>query len=187
VERRIAEVVAEMMVTVALVVFGIAALVFFIVSASGRSIPVTQVSDFEQRANPVDLVAFRNLMDPAEEEYLRQNLVPREFRKIHRERMRAAIDYVGCVLANASLLMRLGHAARQSSNPEIAQAGEQLINRALRVRLYALSLTVKLYVAVAAPGLRVSPRAISDGYEDLAGSVARLGRLQGSRAQIVVS
>ncbi|HET7207638.1 MAG TPA: hypothetical protein VFI95_13760 [Terriglobales bacterium] len=176
-----------MMITVTLIVFGILALVFFIVSAPGRRIPATQISDFEQSANAVDLAAFRNLMDPGEEEYLRQNLVPREFRKIQRERMRAALDYVGCVLANAGLLMRLGDAARQSSNPEIAQAGEQLVNQALRVRLYALSLTLKLYVAVLAPGLRVSPRAISDGYEELAGSLTRLGRLQNTRAPIVIS
>ncbi len=43
---------------------------------------------------PVDLEAFENLTDPEEEQYLRANLSPAEFRGVQRSRIRAAKMYV---------------------------------------------------------------------------------------------
>jgi hypothetical protein len=57
---------------------------------------------------PIDVDAFRNLIDEREEEYLRSHLPMREFRGVHRERMMAAVEYVWCAARNTSILMSLG-------------------------------------------------------------------------------
>jgi hypothetical protein len=92
--------------------------------------------------------------------------------------MRAAVEYVQCVAHNASVLLRLGEAARLSADPEIAQAGRELVESALRIRIYALSAGLKLRVSMVMPGLHISPAAVSTSYENLTGVVSRLGRLQ---------
>jgi hypothetical protein len=52
------------------------------------------------------------------------------------------------------------------------------VNNALRVRLYAISARTRFYIAFVFPGLRVSPAAVSDLYQELTGTASRLGYLQ---------
>jgi hypothetical protein len=171
------------------VVASILALAFFLyVAARGRGSPVTDVDALQGRTQPVDLLAFRNLTDPAEEQYLRDHLPAREFRVVQRKRLWAAIAYLDGVAANAALLLRLGEAARRSANPQIAEAGLLLVNNALRVRLYAISAQVRFYAAILLPGMRISPAAVSALYEQLTGTASRLGYLQnGAPAQRTVA
>src|SRR5262245_45952614 len=95
----------------------------------------------------VDIEAFRNLMDPNEEEYLRQRLPPTDFRKIQRERLQAAVEYVRCAAFNAGVLMQFGEMARRSSDPNAAQAAAKLIDNAIRLRTFSLQTIPKLYLA----------------------------------------
>ncbi len=63
--------------------------------------------------------AFRNLVDPEEEEFLRASLPAQEFRRIKRERARTALVYVK-ELSKASLqFARFGDAAQRSPDPVI--------------------------------------------------------------------
>jgi hypothetical protein len=75
-----------MIITFVLVVAALLALFFLIRLAKGRGFSALPVADPKSRIRPVDVRAFRNLIDPAEESYLRQNLPPAEFAAIHRER-----------------------------------------------------------------------------------------------------
>ena len=50
---------------------------------------------------PVDVEAFRNLINPAEDEYLRHRLPPSQFRIVRRERLRAMAAYVQLIASNA--------------------------------------------------------------------------------------
>lgn len=167
-----------MILTVVLIVISTLALLFLVVVARGRALAVSDVSQLPGRTQPVDLAAFRNLVDPDEEEYLRQNLSPEEFRKIHRERLWAASEYVQCVAKNAAILLRLGEAARRSDDPQVAEAGQQLVNSALRVRVTSLIAQAKLYAGIRLPGVGIPPIRISDSYENLTGDLSRLGHLQ---------
>lgn len=169
-----------MITTIILVIASLAAAVFFFYTARGNAAAVNDIADLQSRTQPVDLLAFRNLTDPEEERFLHDRLSPREFRTVQRERLRAAIAYLDIVAANAAVLLRLGEAARSSSNPPIAEAGLHLVNQALKVRLYALSARAQLWAAFLWPGLPVSPQAVSDLYQQLTGSVSRLGYLQNS-------
>ncbi len=117
----------------------------------GQNSSVNRLEDLAGRTRPVDLEAFRNLVDPREEDFLRASLLPRHFRDIQRQRMRAALDYIRNTSHNAAILLRLGEAATRSADPRIAQAGRQLIDNALRLRAYALLSGAKLYVRIAFP------------------------------------
>ena len=60
--------------------------------ARGQEIAIHSLEDLEGRTQPVDMASLRNLIDPAEEEFLRLHLSPAEFRAVERQRLRAAAD-----------------------------------------------------------------------------------------------
>src|SRR2546421_5246853 len=102
-------------------------------AARGKTSAIGDLDDLAGRTRPVDIDAFRNLIDPAEEEFLRENLPAGEFRVIQRERLRAAVEYVSCAAHNAAILVRLGESARLNLDPKIAEAGQQLLATPLRL------------------------------------------------------
>jgi hypothetical protein len=169
-----------MIITFVLVVGALIALFFLIRLAKGRGFSALAVSDPKVQIRPVDVRAFRNLIDPAEEEYLRSNLSQSEFAAIRRQRLRAAIAYIACASHNAAVLMRVGEAARLSAEPSVAEAGEKLVDSALRLRLFAFQATAKLYVGILLPGMRVSAISLADSYERMTGLGFLVGRLQSS-------
>lgn len=123
----------------------------------------------------VDIEAFRNLIDPAEEEFLRHRLPSAEFRKIQRERLRAAVEYICCASQNAAILLHLVQRARSSPDPATAAAAEKLANHAIRLRLYASQAIPLLYVGIIFPGWRPSSLRVVESYEQVTRQVVRLG------------
>ncbi len=134
--------------------------------------------DLSKQVRAVDLEAFRNLTDPAEEQYLRKRLSPAKFRAIQRERLRAALDYVGGVSHNAGVLLSLGQAARQNPDAQIAEAGRVLVDEALRLRLYSVLTISKLWFRFVFPDAAFQPSGIVDRYQHVSEGAVRLGRLQ---------
>jgi hypothetical protein len=167
-----------MIIAAILVVVSLATLGLLLCAARGRSAPISKLEDLAGNTRPVDLEAFRNLIDPEEEEFLRTNLPTDEFCAIRKERLRAAVEYVSCAQHNAAILLRLGEAARQHPDPKIAAAGQQLVDSALHLRLYSLPALAKLYAGIALPRLRLSPMAMLEGYQQLSGLAARLAVIQ---------
>lgn len=161
-----------------LIAFAFVALIFFAWKTIGRARAPRNDADLTQQLQPVDLEAFRNLTDLTEEQYLRDRLPPAEFRVIQRERLRAAIEYVGGVSHNAGILLSLGQAARQNGDPLIAEAGRNLIDEALRLRLYSVLTISKLWIRLFFPDMVPEPSAIVDRYRHVTEGAARLGRLQ---------
>ena len=123
----------------------------------------------------VDLRAFRNLMDPEEEDYLRRRLSPKDFRRIQRERLRAAVEYIQCASSNAAVLMHFAEAARRSPDPNTVQAAVKLIDNALRLRAYSFRAIPRLYLAMVFPGRRFSPARVAESYEQMTRQVVLLG------------
>ncbi len=146
--------------------------------ARGPSSPVRALQDLETRTIPVDLAAFRNLLDPEEEAFLRRQLPRRQLRAIQRRRSRAAMEYVKGTAHNAAVLLRLGEAARKSSDPAIAGAAQQLVEAAVLARLYAFLALAKLSLSLLLPGLPFSLGSALRQYERLRDSLTGLGRLQ---------
>jgi len=167
-----------MTVAFILIVISVLALILFFYLARGRSASVKNLSDLQGQTRPVDIESFRNLIDPAEEEFLRSNLSPRNFRMVQRERLRAALDYIHCASHNAAILLRLGEAARGNSDPRVASAAQQMIDSALRLLQYALLTIPKLYIGIAMPGAHLSPSHLVEGYQQLSGLAGQLALVQ---------
>jgi hypothetical protein len=160
------------------VVLAFLALLLLLRLAKGNRSSVTDPTQLAQELRRVDVDAFRNLVDSNEEEFLRSRLTPSEYRSLHRERLRVAIEYISSVARNATILMSMGESARRSPDATIAAAGQRLVDNALRLRLYSLRAMPKLYLGILLPGVRMSPADVADRYERVTGLVVLLGRLQ---------
>lgn len=169
---------SKMILAFIIVVASLAVLLLMWHVARGESAAVSKLDDLAGRTRPVDLEAFRNIIDPEEEAFLRANLSPSEFRAVQRERLQAALDYVRNAAHNAAILLRLGEAAARSTDPKIVAAGQQLINSALRLRLYASLSIAKLYLGIALPGAHLSAGRLLDSYQQLSGLTGQLALLQ---------
>ena len=173
-----------MIITVILVVAAVFSLAFMLWVARGRSSAISRVEELPSRIRPVDIEAFRTLVDPVEAQFLRLRLSPAEFRKIQRQRLRAAVQYIWGAAQNAAVLVRIGDAARRSPDPSIAEAGEKLVSSGIRLRILSAQALVKLYIEMILPGTRISAGELAEVYERMTGLVFVLGRLQRSAASV---
>lgn len=123
----------------------------------------------------LDIAAFRNLVDPAEEEFLRANLTRQLFRKIQRQRLHAAVEYVQCAAGQARLLVRLADATRDERTGDLPHISEELVAAAIRLRALSLLVLLSLYVRIVFPGLRMPLIEMPAMYEHVVG----LGQLAG--------
>ncbi|MGC2197404.1 MAG: hypothetical protein WA628_22205 [Terriglobales bacterium] len=166
-----------MTVTILLILFAAVTLVLFFLRG-GVGWGALDEAELSQRIRPVDLDAFRNLTDQEEEAYLRAHLPLAEFRSIERQRLRAAIDYLGGVSHNAALLLHLGQTASRNPDARIAEAGQSLVDNALRLRIYSVLAICKLCIRIVFPGAVQQPAGIVDRYQQMTERAAQLGRLQ---------
>jgi hypothetical protein len=157
-----------------LVVVSALALLLLLWVAVGRRRQLSQPEDPAQAILPVDIEAFRNLIDPAEEQFLRTHLSRGEFHAVQRRRLLATLDYVRRASHNATILLRMGEAARRDADLRIAQAGQHLVDNALRLRLFTLFSMMRLYVGIALPGTRVSAGRLVENYQQLSGLARQL-------------
>ncbi|MGA8153641.1 MAG: hypothetical protein WB952_22015 [Terriglobales bacterium] len=162
-----------MIVPVILVVSAIVVLGLLFQLRRGRT-PAQVLQNPATHLRPVDIDAFRNLIDPAEDDFLRQRLPPAEFRKIQRERLQAAVEYISCAAQNAAILLRVGEAARRSPDPTTAEAAARLVDHAIRLRLYAFQAIPRLYVGMIFPGWHPSSLRVVESYEQVTREVVRL-------------
>lgn len=146
-----------MSATLLFVVIAFALLLAFAYLATRRGKDLPDVDQALASIHSLDIEAFRNLVDPEEEAFLRARLPPPEFRRIKRERALAARAYVKA-LSRASLqFARFGGAAQRSPDPVLAASGRQIANSAIRLRLHALEAGVRLGLAAAFPNIASHP------------------------------
>ncbi len=167
------------MTIVIIVVFAALFAVLFLQRiARGHEARLAGLEDLQGRTEPVDLDAFRNLIDPQETEFLRRRLPPQTFRQLHRERTLAAADYVRCIAKNAAVLLQLGQVTRDNADPEIARTAQEMIRLALSVRMSAMSALVALHVQSVWPGAPFSSDEVFERYRRLTESAVLFTRLQ---------
>lgn len=164
----------------------VALVVIFRISFSRALRPKADAS-LAQRIQPLDVEAFRNLVDPAEREYLRRWLPAAEFREVQRKRLRAMAAYVQVAAQNAAILVGIAQNALESSNPQTADAARQLIDNALLLRRNATFALMKIYIAMAWPDSNMAAMPILNGYLQLSGSAMLLGRLQNPAVPVRIS
>ena len=175
-----------MTLTIVLVLCAAVALAIILRIALHRSLPVP-VADLKEQIQPIDVEAFRNLIDIEEDDYLRRQLPGREFRAVRRARLRAAAAYIRTAGANAAVLAHLGQAALSAKDAATAQAARQLVDSALLLRRNAAFALLRIYVALAWPNAGPAATGILRGYEQLSGSAMLLGRLRNPASVVRIS
>lgn len=165
------------------VFFACLALLLILYLFKGHRAAVNDLDELAAQLRPVDVAAFRNLIDEREEEFLREHLPGRQFRSVHRERMFAAAEYVRGAARNAGILVRLAEAAKNDSDPEVCAAAERLLDNALSVRLYAFQVVPRLYLSALIPSVKHTPQAVAEKY-DLATSQMTMLRILRSPARV---
>ena len=126
-----------------------------------------QVMDPEQllgRTCPVDLPAFRNVINPDEDAYLTAHLPRTAVWRVRRARCLAACEYVQLTAHNAGILIRLAQTAKNSDQVRIREAGRQLLTLALQTRMLAGVAIVQLYIAWLLPFWQPSVRSVTEAY-----------------------
>jgi hypothetical protein len=132
----------------------------------------------------LDIEAFRNLVDPEEESFLRSNLTADQFRTIKRERAWAALAYVRILFRIAPEFTHFGNALQSSSDPRLVDLGQQMVGSAVNLRLYALQASTRLLVAATFPRLAQRPPLfLFEQYTHTAGLLLRYGALDHARKQ----
>jgi hypothetical protein len=154
-----------MLSSMVFVLVGIAALGLVIYLSRATRLRGGNLDELAAQLRPIDVEAFRNLIDEREEQYLRASLPWYEFRSIHRERMLAAVEYIRAASRNAGILIRLAEASTADPDPAVATAAENLLENATRVRLYAFQTVPRLYMSILVPGINYAPQSLAEVYE----------------------
>jgi hypothetical protein len=175
-----------MTLAIVLVLASAAALVL-VLSISARSALQLSRTDPSNQIQPIDLEAFRNLSDAAQEDYLRHRLSPPDYRRVRRLRLKAMAAYVQIAGHNAAVLIHIGQLALQDSDPETSAAASVLVNEALLLRRNVAFALLRIYVAWTLPDANFAPASLLDGYQRLSGSAMLLGRLQNPAASVRIA
>jgi hypothetical protein len=143
--------------------------------SSGRTGPATEI-------RPMDVAAFRNLVDPAEDDYLRRRLPASDFRLVRRERLRAMAAYVQLAKRNAEVLVRIAQNSTLAADAQTAEAARRLEDHAHLLQRNCTFAIVKIYIALAWPNSSLAAAPVLQGYKELNNSAMLLGRLQNPAA-----
>ncbi|HLY92357.1 MAG TPA: hypothetical protein VKQ89_03780 [Candidatus Angelobacter sp.] len=160
------------MITVIVVALALCAVLLFYVAVRSRRKHATLA------IRPVDLKAFRTLMDRDDELFLRAQLPRGKFFRLKRQRIRVTLGYVGRIAANASAVLRMTEASRQSAAPEVATAAAQVMELATQIRMQCLLAMGKLCFEYVVPSLQFTPAMLVPKYQSLRDNWSRLGQLQ---------
>lgn len=142
----------------------------------------SSVDDALAEINPVDVEAFENLFAEDDLAFLRATLGPRDFRRIQRMRVAAALQYLRRVAHNASVLARVAHVAEDSGEAAAAASGRHLAQVATSVQFQSMQLMLRLCVLWAIPGSTVPSFSALDAYQQLKREFATYGARHNSRA-----
>lgn len=175
-----------MTIAIILVIAAVLALVFILGVTLSRSLQISGNASLAKQIRPIDVQAFRNLVDPAEDDYLRRRLPAADFRIVRRQRLRAMAAYVQLAGRNAAVLVRMGQAA-MTGDAQTADAARRLVDNALLLRRNAAFALLRIYIALAWPNSGLAAVPVLQGYEQLNGAAMLLGRLQNPAAPVHIS
>ena len=173
-----------MILATCIVIAAVLALVLILRIAVSRRLQISAGANLAGQIQPVDVEAFRNLVSPSDDQYLRDRLSAAQYRAVRRARLRATAAYVQETGRNAALLARMAQAAFAGNDPRTQEAAQELVNNALLLRRNAALALLKIYLALAWPNAELGAGRIVEGYVQLSGSAMLLGRLQNPAAPV---
>ena len=169
--------------TIVFVLIAFVLLVLFAYLATRRTGDLPDLDRTVTAIRSLDMEAFRNLVDPEEEEFLRASLPAQAFRRIKRERARTALIYVKELSRVSLQFARFGGAAQRSPDPVIAAWGKQIANSAIYLRLRALDASAQLLLTATFPGLHPPLRSLLEHYDRATGLVLNHNALRRAQSQ----
>jgi hypothetical protein len=170
-----------MILLIGVVLASISSLLIVWWAVRGNIQPVHDIEDVRKLLKPIDLQSFQNLVDPAEDMFLRRRLTGRAFRTVQRARRVAAAEYLWRLAQNAGILVGAGQHARTAANAQVASAGRNLASIAVLTRVLALLALARLSIAIAFPQTTARCKPILEQYDVMTTMYMRLGLL--SRSQ----
>jgi len=176
-----------MTLAIILMIVAALALIFILSITFSRNLQISGGGQLAEEIHPIDVEAFRNLIDPAEDEYLRRRLPAPEFRVVRRERLRAMAAYVKIAGRNATSLARMGQTAMIGADARTAEAAHQMVDNALLLRRQAALALLRIYIALAWPNSGLAAGQVLRGYVQLNGSAMLFGRLRNPAAPVRIS
>ena len=136
---------------------------------------IRTLDDWEARKHEVDLDAFRLLLDPAEEDYLRAFASSDPNSELSRDsRLRLALGSLELVGRNAAMLMKLGQLAKAWSKSEVGPGGRRTDIRHASASCKLVLVQPCLWLKWLFPGWRLSIPALAFPYEELLGYLNRI-------------
>jgi len=176
-----------MTLAIVLVIAAVLALVVVVRAGLSRGLQVSSDRSLAAQLQPIDVAAFRNLVNPAEDAYLRRRLPAGEFRIVRRERLRAMAVYVQTARRNAAILALMGQKALASNDTRTVEAAQQLLDNTALLRTNATIAICRIYLAWAWPDTGLAADPVLLGYERLNGSAMLLGRLQNPASPVRIA
>ena len=165
------------MFLIGIVLASIASLVIVWWAVRGNIRPVHDIEEVRKFLQPIDLQSLQNLLDPAQDMYLRRRLTGTAFRTVQRARRVAAAEYLWRLAQNAGILVRAGQCARTAANAQVASAGRSLASVAVMTRVLALLALARLSLGIAFPQTTARCKPILDQYDVMTTMYMRLGLL----------
>ena len=176
-----------MTLAIILVIAAVLSLVLVLRVARSWSLQVSEDHSLAEQIRPIDVASFRNLVDPAEDAYLRRRLPAAEFRVVRRERLHAMAAYVQTARRNAAVLAQMGQKALSASDAHTAEAAQKLLDDAVLLRSNATVALFRIRVALAWSNSNLAATPVLQSYEQLNGSAMLLGRLQNPAAPVRIA
>ena len=167
-----------LIIPISVTIIAVVSLVWAVWAIRGRESSRGSPDGLANQLRPIDVKAFRNLIDEDERQYLRRHLSRVDFRRIHRERMLAAAEYVWWASKNAGILIRLGEASAHDPDPAVAAAAASLQENAMQLRLHSMQTLPKLYLSIFFPSISWTPQQLPEGFDRLNRQAVILGCLQ---------
>jgi len=137
----------------------------------------SRIKAANRSARPLDLSAFRTLLDRGDEAFLQEKLKRAEFFRLKRLRIRVTWRYVRRIADNAAVVLHQAALSRQHPNPDVAESAAQVTDLASQIRVQCLVVFAKLAVEYALPSMQLTPAMLAPQYESLRQNVSRLGSL----------
>lgn len=155
---------------VVVILLSLLAITLFVVTLRARRKQVAE--------KPLDLSAFRTLLDRDDEAFLRMKLSRDEFFRQKRLRIRVTWKYVRRIADNSAVAMRETSVWRQDPDVSVAEAAAETTDLAAQIRAQCLVAFAKLAIEFAFPAVQLTPAVLAPKYESLRQNLSRLGSLR---------
>src|SRR5438270_66024 len=132
------------------------------------------LADLQTQLDIVDTAAFLNLINPAEEVFLRRELPKSAYVQVRRMRIRATLAYISQACANARLLLAYAQHGMASTNVETAALARELATAAFKFQLLAIAARSKLCAQWLFPSRDLVAGDVMEAYEQLRFNLQRV-------------